>query len=360
MYTSFEARNFRCFRELNIPSLERMNLVAGVNNIGKTALLEALFLHCGAYSPGLTLKLSAFRGVEQMKVELGPGVETPWDSLFHQFDISKTIELAGENTVSGRRSVRLRLVRQPSELAGVLAGVKYGAEESGPILSTLERVKVLELQYEERDGRGSSYLILGPEGISTQPIPPPPPFPAFFQGARMRVPSAFDAERYGKLEIQGQQDLLLRVLQLIEPRLRRLAMVVAGGQAMLHGDIGIDRLVPLPVMGEGMVRLASLVLLIGVAPGGVVLVDEIENGLHHSILATVWRAIGDVARQFETQVFATTHSLECIEAAHKAFAESDVYDFLLHRLERSDETIRAVTYDQEALEAAIETGLEVR
>ena len=109
-----------------------------------------------------------------------------------------------------------------------------------------------------------------------------------------------------------------------------------------------------------MVRLASLVLHIGNAPNGVVLVDEIENGLHHSILPKVWRAIGEVAREFNTQVFATTHSLECIVAAHKAFAGSGLYDFRLHRLERRKATIRAVTYDQEALEAAIETGLEVR
>jgi len=67
-----------------------------------------------------------------------------------------------------------------------------------------------------------------------------------------------------------------------------------------------------------------------------------------------------VARQFHTQVFATTHSLECIVAAHKAFTESGVYDFRLHRLDRVKETIRAVTYDQETLAAAIETGLEVR
>jgi len=113
-------------------------------------------------------------------------------------------------------------------------------------------------------------------------------------------------------------------------------------------------------MGGGMERLASLVLVIGTIPNGVVLVDEVESGLHYSILPKVWRAIGEVARQFNTQVFATTHSLECIVAAHRAFSESERYDFRLHRLDRDKESISAVTYDQETLEAAIETGLEVR
>lgn len=178
----------------------------------------------------------------------------------------------------------------------------------------------------------------------------------------MQIPLREEAERLRKLQIHGEEDVLLETLQLIEPRLSRLAIVLEAGEPILEGDIGIPgrRLVPLPLMGEGMVRLASLVLHISNAPNGVVLIDEIENGLHCSVLPKVWRAVGEVARRFNTQVFATTHSLECIVAAHKAFLESGIYDFRLHRLERVDETIRVVTYDQETLEAAIEMGLEVR
>jgi len=361
MYQSFKVRNFRCFRDLNLTDLERVNLIAGVNNVGKTALLEAMFLHCGAYNPELTLRVNAFRGIETVKLELGQWTETPWDSLFHQFDITKTLELAGENTVTGQRFLRLKVLREPSELARIVQRVReeLGPQESHKVLDTSETAKVLQLEYQKKGQHGSYYMILDQKGVRVEPTPPAPPFPAFFQGARMRVPSKQDAERFGRLEIQEKQDVLLRVLQLIEPRLKRLAMVVVAGEPILHGDIGAG-LMPLPLMGEGMVRLASLVLHIGNAPKGVVLVDEIENGLHHSALPKVWRAIGEVARQFNTQVFATTHSLECIVAAHRAFSESERYDFRLHRLERIGETIRAVTYDQETLEAAIETGLEVR
>jgi hypothetical protein len=219
---------------------------------------------------------------------------------------------------------------------------------------------MLELEYEAAEKQGKYYLILDPKGVRTEPIPPAPPFPAFFQGARMRIPFREEAERFGKLQVRGEENVLLEVLKLIEPRIIRLAMVVVAGEPILHGDVGIGRLIPLPVMGEGMVRLASLVLNIGNVPHGVVLIDEIENGLHHSILPKVWRAIGEVAREFNTQVFATTHSLECIVAAHRAFTESGIYDFRLHRLDRVKEIIRVVTYKQETLEAAIETGLEVR
>jgi hypothetical protein len=367
MYKSFEIHNFRGFPKLTLADLERVNLIAGKNNVGKTALLEALFLHCGAYNPELTLMVNAFRGIEAFKVEPGWWTETPWDSLFHQFDITKTIELTGSED-TGHRSLRLKVLQKADELAKaarVIAREANGQQKipglgESPTLDTSKTAKVLQLEYWQDKQSGSYYMILDPRiGIRIEPIPPAPPFPAFFQGTRMRLSFKEEAERFGRLETRGKQDVVLQVLQPIEPRLKRLTVVVVAGEPILHGDIGTGHLMPLPLMGEGIVRLASLVLHIGNAANGVVLVDEIENGLHHSILPKVWQALGEVARQFNTQVFATTHSLECIVAAHKAF-RSRQYDFRLHRLERADETIRAVTYDRETLEAAIETGLEVR
>lgn len=129
---------------------------------------------------------------------------------------------------------------------------------------------------------------------------------------------------------------------------------------MIYGDIGLDQMLPLPLMGGGMGRLTSLLLTIANAPHGVALIDEIENGLHYSILNKVWQAIGEAARRFDTQVFATTHSWECIRAAHQAFAASEAYDFRLHRLDCIDDEISVVTYDREMLETSIATGLEVR
>jgi hypothetical protein len=360
MYRSFKVSNFRCLAELSLTGLERFNLIAGVNNVGKTALLEAMFLHCGAYNPELILKVNAFRGVERIKLEFGRGLETPWDSLFNNHNISRAIELEGENKGTVNRSLRLKMVRRPDELAKVGQFILHGQDkpESGAISS--EAVQVLELEYKAGKQSGKYHMILGPKGLQTEPIPPPPPFPGFFLTARGRIPLAEDAERFGKLEISGQQNVLLKALKVVEPRLLRLAVVVTGGAPMMHGDIQMDRLLPLSFMGEGMVRLASLVLAIGNAQKGVVLVDEIENGFHHSILPKVWQVVAEAARQFDTQVFATTHSLECIVAAHRSFAESENYDFSLHRLEQRKETIHAITYDQETLAAAIETGLEVR
>jgi len=370
MYKSFEVRKFRCFSKLQISDLKRVNLITGVNNIGKTALLEALFLHCGADNPSLALKVNSIRGIEIVKVELGGWASAPWDLLFHKSDTSGSIEMLGENTETGRRWLRLRGLPEPVESEKLAQYIKYGRDDSQqPLfapsefqkgLYTSEGAKVLELQYQDEKVQRNYYLILDPKGIRVEPIPPPPPFPTFYLSTRANPLTKIEAERFGALEIRDEQESVVRVLRLLEPELKRLSVIVVAGEPILHGDVGSERLIPLPVMGEGMVRLANLTIHIGNASNGVVLVDEIENGVHHSILLKVWKALLESARQFNTQIFATTHSLECIVAAHKAFSESVEYDFRLHRLERMKDEIRVNTYDQEALGAAIDTGFEVR
>ena len=78
------------------------------------------------------------------------------------------------------------------------------------------------------------------------------------------------------------------------------------------------------------------------------------------MMSQVWKAIDEWAKEYAVQIFATTHSEECFRAANQIFAASEQYDFALHRLERVKDTIQAITYDQETIEAAIEMNLEVR
>jgi AAA15 family ATPase/GTPase len=89
-------------------------------------------------------------------------------------------------------------------------------------------------------------------------------------------------------------------------------------------------------------------------------VDEIENGLHYSVLKDVWKAIAHAARQANVQVFATTHSWECIQAAHQAFRECGPYELAYHRLDRLDERIVVKTFNEENLERVQYTDLEIR
>lgn len=61
-----------------------------------------------------------------------------------------------------------------------------------------------------------------------------------------------------------------------------------------------------------MRRLLALSLALASAAEGFLLIDEIDTGLHWSIMEDMWNLVVDAARTASIQVFATTHSLDCI------------------------------------------------
>ena len=102
-----------------------------------------------------------------------------------------------------------------------------------------------------------------------------------------------------------------------------MAVVSTGELPAIYADIGLARLVPAQLLGEGMSRILNLALAISVVPNGIVLVDEFENGLHYTVMEKVWRAVAAFARSYDVQLFATTHSRECVYYAHRAFEKEE-------------------------------------
>ena len=96
--------------------------------------------------------------------------------------------------------------------------------------------------------------------------------------------------------------------------------------------------------------------------GGGLLIDEFETGLHHGIQADLWRMIFLLANQLNVQVFATTHSWDCVEAFQEASAENKDEEAMLIRLQRKrDGTgIEVVSYDDRRRDIATRQGVEVR
>ena len=357
MYKSFKIKNFRCFKEVTLDHLERLNLIAGKNNAGKTSFLEALFLHIGPNNPDLSLRVNKFRGIEFFSLE----PEELWGSLFFDKDIERNIELTSINESDERNTLKITL-EEPEE--SIITPPTSGAATTTtiePETSLSPKSRELLLTYEDGTGRtGISRAVINQQGeIKGRQSELNHKFPGVFLPSRNRFLRA-DANRYSKLDRKGKTEPLLRTMKLLEPRLKRLAVLVTAGVPLINGDIGLNELVPIPMMGEGMVRLISILLAIYDSPDGIILIDEIENGLHHAAMTKVWQAIAQAARQSNTQIFATTHSWECVVAAHQALNASGVYDFLFHRFNLTNGEIKAVTYDRRKLNTAIATGLEVR
>lgn len=358
MYKEFRIKNFKCFSDFSMDNLERVNLIAGENNVGKTALLEALFLNCDPYNPMQPFTLDSIRGVNISYSSVGSKKESPWDTYFTDFNSSRTITLDGRFSKGISRVLSMRVIEECEEMSDYRDLVNIEVKKPDENIVTTGVVKELELLCKENKDTNRSVIFVHQNGISISKFPRSPGN-AKFLSSRSRA-LLEDASLFGELEKQGKQDFLLEVLRILEPRLNRLANIPVGGVTILHGDIGLSQMIPLNLMGEGMTRLASVILAISYSKEGVLIVDEIENGFHHSIMKKVWQAIGKAARDFNVQVFAATHSRECIIAAHQAFSENGKYDFRYHRLDKIKGEIKAVNYNQEILQAAIDSNFEVR
>lgn len=362
MYRSFQVSNFRCFKHLVMNDIAQINLIAGVNNVGKTALLEALYLHSGAYNPELTLRIDAFRGIEKKTFEFAQWFKPPWETIFNEFDTAKVIGFVGKYENRHQRSLRLRVIREPTELTEIYGHFLQTSRRKADMADNINLSSGAHvLQLECRDGAKSTTYnyIFDRGGFGIFPIPPTLPYQVVFMPARQRF-IAEDVSRFSRLQTAKKEQVVLEALKVVEPKLMSLSIAIDRDLPLIQGDIGIGRRVPLPLMGEGMTRLASIVLAIAEAQNGVVLIDEVENGFHYSVLPKVWELIAEAGKLFNAQIFTTTHSFECIVAAHKTFEQSKSYNFRLHRLEVVQEETRAVTYDRGTLSAALDAGFEVR
>jgi hypothetical protein len=161
------------------------------------------------------------------------------------------------------------------------------------------------------------------------------------------------------------EDKLISVLKHLEPKLRGLIVLTERGSTMplrpvLEVDLGNLVRLPLESLGDGFSSALSIISAIATTPNGLCLIDEIENGIYHKGQEDVWRAVYGMAKMGATQVWATTHSLECIVAAYKAFREADADSLRVHRIERDNDKTTWTTLGWDDLTSAFKFGMEIR
>lgn len=368
MYTSFGVKNFRCFRNLRLDDLGRVNLIAGKNNSGKTALLEAICIHSGDRKPKTFLRDQSYtsrtpRNYYRLLRESDDVDSTSiisWDTIFHNFNTTKSIKMSA------------KLARSQLSLFDESLNISIKSQDSEDFDDALRQFRISDFDFygdvemlEIKPGyrRQADYMPLLNGGVLPSRFKSKPLIPYDFLYAREKIDSGVNAQRFSNMRRADTVKTLIDALQIIEPRLIDLLILVDNRRPLIYADIGLGKLISLSSLGDGMNRLASVILAMDKEIAqGVIFIDEIENGLHYAIQKKVWEVIGQIARDLDIQVFATTHSLEMIRAAHEAFKDDDPYDFRYHRLDRNADAgdIEAVTYNEFSMNAVVSIDYEVR
>lgn len=358
MIKQCKVKNFKSLQDCEMANFKRITLLGGKNNTGKTALMEALFLFVDRLNPECFIRLHAWRGVQTIKMNsselFGP--------IFYNYDTSRKIEIEITDHKNAIENLTIETTKDNSKKISLNEIDLNNLDATTRAMNT--EVLKMRTKFSGSKTRKQELITHTLEGnnlnVQADDVKPNEIKTAVFLVAKPPQGDNGNALRYGDLVKENEESEILEFLKFIEPRLKSITTIqVQENLTMLYGDIGLKKKIPLNYMGDGITRILSILLAIVSTKDGIVFVDEIENGIHHSVMSDVWNMVNKASQKFNCQVIATTHSYECLSSLVVG-TEATQNDISYVRLERKVDKIISKEYDYEMLQTAIEQGWEVR
>lgn len=387
MLNSLKIQNFRSLKNLEIDKLGEVNLIVGKNNSGKSTVLEAIRIYAGNAKVSLLREISASHN-ERYEMSKGEKNENGAPMRFQHFFFGRKFPLNDED------------------------GILIGEIDSKKVLQ-IQHAYFLEKAEPVADSEGEFRIALRRKRIKRNAIPKTPdgallqalvvsgknklrPTNIFLQKSNMSVGgpllqqesaepciyvptqiASMDqiANDWDKIALSKYEGIAKDALRIIAPDFEDIAFVNKieknedlPDQASRIAFVRVtdaDHPVPLNSMGDGMIRVLQLILKLFQAENGILLIDEFENGLHYSVQRRIWDIVFELAKKLKIQVFATTHSWDCIESFTSVAVERTDVEGVLFRLGRSIKksdhgNIIATVFDEEKLLRLTQADVEVR
>jgi AAA15 family ATPase/GTPase len=344
-YQALTIENFRGINNLNVEDLKQINLLVGRNNCGKTSILEALFLLSGMSNPQLPYNIHLFRDIA-LESDSGFSYLFNYCRTDNKIKISgkmdmdlRTIEIEPDFSWQEDTDQTIEKLKEQygssslNQIRGLILNFSTGKYKKYEVKISLKDKMIKISDYKEK---AECHFI----NSST-----------YWWGMEQKINS---------LIVDKKKDYLINILKKIDDRIINFEMVGKN----IYMDIGTEKLMPVNIMGDGIRRIMAIIATISSIPRGIILIDEIETGLHYSSLTILWTAVIEACKKFGVQLCATTHSYECITALSKAYSSiGSEEDYIrLFRIDRNieNETHKAFSISSKALQAGIEKEFEVR
>lgn len=388
MLKSLEIRNFRALEDFKVNQLGRVNLIVGKNNSGKSSILEALRIHAAHGQRWVLAELAASHNeryrTDNLHLLAGKGNSLlPFESFF----TGRRFPEAEGGAISigdGQEPEQTLLIKNELRRYELSTTVNEFGSGSTTIKSTAVAKADLKNMPPDADIRPVLSLSKGGRFLPVIALFDPnpasreleqelnPPLPCSVVPTRT---ISFDdlASIWDEIGLTADKAIVTEAMQMIAPEFLDLMFVenrekVASEQSSRIAMVALKNFpvpVPLNSMGDGMLRVLQLVLKLFPAKGGRLLVDEFENGLHYSVQEKVWNLIFDLAKKLDIQVFATTHSWDCIDSFAHVARQRDASEGMLLRVGRSVRTseqgrIGATVFNHEQLFDLTQANVEVR
>lgn len=329
MISTLELQQIRGLEHIKFENLGRANLIVGGNNTGKTTILEALVLLHGNSSQLQKLP-QTFRETPDNNQDLGLGF---WKLLLRNGRMGDFKASANCDTVifaaDNAQNKFFKNVDNEQHYSPLISFDQHWHASVSSKIKTSHRLSILSTKQASPAAVSELFNRIAP----------------------------LNPDNETKLE-----DLLRRS---IEPRLRRLRYAKPQGTQthLVYVDLGEGSMLPFTQLGQAFARTLQVYCEIFAERPEILLVDEIENGLYYEGLEDYWKGLMTILEDQNVQLFATTHSRECMEAAHRAAVETDGNPLRFLRLDRRIDNlgkIVATTFGKEEMATAIEFNREMR
>lgn len=373
MIDTLQIKNFKGLEDIELSNIAPFTLFGGMNNIGKSTLLESIFLLYSGYSPNAFRKQFAIRNIGQ----LSRNRINDWQTIFYNGDIKKSIQIRGirKGNIS-QLTYSIDDKAQVPTLNEAMASINTVGDNPSSIYNEGK----LQMQFQQ-----NNKLVLDASLYTNGVLQQVPIDKKIVDQLQLPVVTILlasgrpflDIDTLKELDVNNKLDILLDALALIEPAIKGISLVpvehminpvVINGVQLpptstmtpeIYVDIGLARKLPLKLVGDGMIHLLSFLLAIIKSKNGIVLIDELENGFYYAYRVGILEKILKIADAYHCQIIATTHSYECLQDCLEASQNTNT-DFTYTRIERNDKKIVPITYDRSEIALAFQENMEVR
>ena len=290
-FTHFQVCNFKKFESLEIKNIGLFNLIVGDNNIGKTSLLEALLFN---KEKELYLKRLIYAYIHRTNIYPDKN-EHSTDIVSYSYKLDKSFLQEFKKDENKEIVFKLKNGRVKSIYKLNFSEVPNKSSDCINLL-TNNKINLENIDYTE---------------IINQP------FVTYGKGFSLDLGKAYD--KYIRIERNSEKEFL-EDLRVFIPNIESV-YVNSNGHIEIREIDAND--IPLYQYGEGANKLFRILVLLSIYKGGILLIDEIDSGIHYSRFKHFWRTLLKIAMKHNTQIFATTHDEECIKFFTEILNEPD-------------------------------------
>ncbi len=327
MYKKISIENFKGIKSINFEDLKQFNLIIGKNNSLKTTILDAFHILSNPTSTETVLQTNGYKGLTVILPDIFRG-------FFYKLDMSKNIKFVAEldkHKEIRELEIKIELINPIEVNNKIMANALFSTKlvsnftmkkgEDKP-LRVISSISMVNFKLESKSSTHFEGLVdsvyLTSSNLTNQII-----------------------DRFNRVSFMKQTDTLIKILRQIEPKLVNLTV---GNGSLIYADIGIETLMPINLLSSSFTNLLSIILSIMCVPSGILLIDNIENGLNYSSMELLWSIIFKIAKDFNVQIVATSNSSESLKAFHTTATRMGkiISDIKALKIDRKDDLIKVI------------------